>query len=84
MYLTEQLEQEYIAKLCNMLWILWKARNKEIFQSSKQEPRGILAQARLLQFQPQETNHAQNSTNQNPIQITVQGMAVLIDASWEV
>lgn len=49
-YLTEDLEERYVAKFCNMLWILWKARNEEVFTGKKPDPRGLLAHARMLEI----------------------------------
>lgn len=84
MELTEGLEEAHIATLCNMMWILWKARNKEIFQGIKTEPKGVLAQARSLQAQPPEMRIIQQNNAHRNTQSGYQGMAVLIDASWEV
>lgn len=81
--LIEQLDEGRITLFCNLLCVLWKARNEEWFEGKKPTPEGVLAQAKAMHLELTEPNN-QRAIEEHAIQVQRGTRPVLIDASWEV
>jgi ribonuclease HI len=70
--------------IANMLWSLWKAKNKELFEGQRMNPRSIAMQAETLGL------HMPTGIDDRPAKKTLvhhikpQHEILLVDASWDV
>ncbi|XP_078170749.1 uncharacterized protein LOC144565012 [Carex rostrata] len=80
---TQTMDERQTVNYCNLLWEVWKARNREVFEGKKTQPLGILKQAKSME--QAVTTPSSNLTRTRVIlnRIPRGAKTILIDASWE-
>lgn len=84
MELTTALIETQKVTLCNFLWCIWKARNKEYFSAKKTTPAAIIAQVKQMEAPVRPQEKRREGSNQIITTISADREVILIDASWDV
>lgn len=79
----ETMDERQTVSFCNLLWEIWKARNREIFEGKKTQRLGILKQAKSME--QAVTAASSNLTRTQAVlnRIPRGAKTILVDASWE-
>lgn len=80
---TSSLEEGHITSFCNILWCIWKARNREIFSGKKETPQGILKQAQMMELHIPRTTEMSLTANTPRVNIAATSpgtQIILLDA----
>lgn len=84
--LTRDMDENQIIITCNLLWNIWKARNKEVFTATKEQPQVTLRKAQLMEI-PAGLEHLSRAhayqPRIQPFNIPKDNMVILIDGSWD-
>lgn len=81
--ISERLEPKQLAYFCNILWVLWKARNEEFFSAKKASAHEILTRATTLEFEETKAPNSSKNTVHKQVVIPRQGRTILKDGSWD-
>ncbi|XP_078163112.1 uncharacterized protein LOC144558181 [Carex rostrata] len=82
--MTAILDETQMAYFCNVLWMLWKVRNDEIFNGKKPNIREVLAKLLLVTSGEQEQQQRpRDLLVVEAVNIPTNGRVILVDGSWD-
>lgn len=83
LFIEGNLQTTQIPYFCNMLWCLWKARNKELFAGKKTTPQAVLVQVAKMEIEATEPAKPNHIPKDNPVQVMQGEIVILADGSWD-